>query len=313
MGGIVVSMRPISTSPIIIITLSTIVKRRVAVILRPKSTSSIITTYITPLITIIYTYINFLISMTTISYSHITMDIFFNRTRRKREARKSTTATWVMGERVDLLRPISTSTVINSCYNISRGRVAVILRHIYTYTRVATLITTMINSTIERGRVAGLNITISTSSITRIHSNTFIIRNTIYITIVRVIMAGISILIYNTSITTYLEISYLAVVVACTLFRSPLIGFVSLSSCYHWRGVINCVRGEGPIASGSRDTRYQELYCLGGKGVDGIKYERLMAARYLVLILVGSSSLSQHPTMIVCSMVFWYCIRQSLD
>ena len=51
MGGIVAGLRPIYTFPITLKTFFDIVKIRMAGILGPKSTSSIITTYITPLIT----------------------------------------------------------------------------------------------------------------------------------------------------------------------------------------------------------------------------------------------------------------------
>ena len=56
MVGIVAGLVPISPSPITINTFYKVVKRRVSGILRPKSMSSTISTYITPLITIITNY-----------------------------------------------------------------------------------------------------------------------------------------------------------------------------------------------------------------------------------------------------------------
>ena len=86
MGVIVAGLRHIFTSPITINTFSKILKRRVSGLLKPKSTYFIITTYITPLISIIAivtTYITPPIAITTISYSIITINIFVNWTRRK--------------------------------------------------------------------------------------------------------------------------------------------------------------------------------------------------------------------------------------
>ena len=51
MGVIVAVLGPISTCPITIKTFSTIMKRIVVFLLRYKSTSFIITTYITPIVT----------------------------------------------------------------------------------------------------------------------------------------------------------------------------------------------------------------------------------------------------------------------
>ena len=58
MGGIVDGMVTISTSQIKINSYSTISREREAGILRPKSMSSTITTYILPLVTIFATQIN---------------------------------------------------------------------------------------------------------------------------------------------------------------------------------------------------------------------------------------------------------------
>ena len=93
MGERVAALGPISTSPINVITLSTISKRRVAVLFGPKYKSSVIKTYITPLVTIINTSIIPIISTNTISYSLITMNIYFNRPRRRRETQQFNMAT----------------------------------------------------------------------------------------------------------------------------------------------------------------------------------------------------------------------------
>ena len=93
MGGRVAGLITISTSPINVITFSTILKRIVAVLLRPKYKYSIIATYIYTLITITTTYITPLVAMKHISYSLITMNIFVNRPRIKRETQQYTTAT----------------------------------------------------------------------------------------------------------------------------------------------------------------------------------------------------------------------------
>ena len=83
------------------------------------------------------------------------MNIFIYRTRRNWWSQQSTTVTWVMVGRVAGMRPISTSPFnINSCYTISRGRVAGILRPRFKYTDI----TTMISYDITRGRVAGIKI-----------------------------------------------------------------------------------------------------------------------------------------------------------
>ena len=57
MVGIVAGLIHISTSLIIINTFSTILKIRVAGHMRPKSMSSVVTTYITPII-IMHTFVN---------------------------------------------------------------------------------------------------------------------------------------------------------------------------------------------------------------------------------------------------------------
>ena len=83
------------------------------------------------------------------------MIVFVNRTRRKQETRKYTTATWVMGGILAIMRPISTYSVnINSCATIARGRVYGLLKPISTSTVITTFITTVINFMIARGRVA---------------------------------------------------------------------------------------------------------------------------------------------------------------
>ena len=55
------------------------------------------------------------------------------------------------------------------------------------------------------------------------------------------IIAGISIPISKTSITTHDEINFLAVVVAFTIFDFPLVGFVPLSWCSQWRRLLDFV------------------------------------------------------------------------
>ena len=135
-----------------------------------------------------------------------------------------------MGGRFSVLRPISTSPIkINAYSYMFRGRDDGILIPLSTSTIVTTSIITMINSMVAIIRVNGLKRPISTSFITRIYSKIFIIINTIIITMVEGIMAGLSRPISKTSITTHLEIACLSVVVDCTLVYSPLIGFFPLS------------------------------------------------------------------------------------
>ena len=120
-------MRPISISSITINTFYMILKGRVAVLLRPKSTSSIIITAITSL---------------------IFMKTFMNTKRSNRCTKKCTIVAWVMGGRVSGLGPISTSpTTISSFSNISRGRVSGILRRISKSTIINTYITPLVTIT----------------------------------------------------------------------------------------------------------------------------------------------------------------------
>ena len=92
MGGRVVGLGPISISPITTNILFHIERRRVDGIFRPISTSSIINTSITPIVTIIQTFISPPITtttsditplgaMTTLSYYLIFMNISVNKTR----------------------------------------------------------------------------------------------------------------------------------------------------------------------------------------------------------------------------------------
>ena len=94
MGGRFYGLGNISTYPITINSFSMITRGIVAVLLRPKSMSDIIntyinplvaitTTYISPLVTIISTHTTHIIAMTTISQSLIFINIFVNRTRRQ--------------------------------------------------------------------------------------------------------------------------------------------------------------------------------------------------------------------------------------
>ena len=139
--------------------------------------------------------------------------------------------------------PISTSTIVATLIKtlinstITRGRLAVLLRHVYT----STIFTTMINSMIDKGRVAGIKIYISKSSITRIHFKTFIIINTIFFTMARGRMAGLSISISKTSITTNIEITCLSIL-TCTIVYFPLIMLIPISCCHQWHQGINCIR-----------------------------------------------------------------------
>ena len=136
-------------------------------------------------------------------------------------------ATWVMGGRLSVMRPIHTFPVnINDCSIIDRVIVASLLRHRPTSTIVtkiikstiargrvvdikiyisnSTIANTMINSAIYRGRFSGLKmIPMPMSSINRRHFNTFVIRNTIDIIMVVGRMAVLSIKISKNSITTH--------------------------------------------------------------------------------------------------------------
>ena len=71
-------------------------------------------------------------------------------------------AIWVVGGRLSVLIPISTSPFnINSCSAIKRGKVVGLLRPIFSYT----IVTKMINSIMARVKVASLLRPISTSTI----------------------------------------------------------------------------------------------------------------------------------------------------
>ena len=84
------------------------------------------------------------------------------------------------------------------------GSVAGILSPRYT----STIVTTMINCTIVRGRVNFLKRPMFTSSITYRHFKTFILWNTIIITMVGGIMAGLTRPKSKNSITTHHEINF---------------------------------------------------------------------------------------------------------
>ena len=174
-----------------------------------------------------------------------------------------------MGGRVPVMRPIYTYPVnINYFSKIKRGRVASILRPTSTSTIVTTSITSIINSTITRGRMSGIKITISNSSINNRHYNNLIIINTI---VIKIVGGGISGLLRNiskTSITTNIKTVCLSVVVDCILVDYLLIGLILLSWCYQWCWGMNCVRRKGSIASGTRDQWYRELDCVGGEGIN---------------------------------------------
>ena len=156
MGGRVDGLGTIYISQATINSFFNISRGRLAGTFRPISTSVTINTYITPIFTIIKTYISPHItiiatditplrSMTTISYSLKTMNYFVNRKIRNWWTQQFTIDTWVMVERVDYMWPISASIInINSCYMISRGRVAGILIPISTSSNN----TKMINYTI---------------------------------------------------------------------------------------------------------------------------------------------------------------------
>ena len=151
MGVRVAGLIHISTSTITTNTLSMILKIRVDGLLRPKSTSYTITTYITPIITIITTYITPIITMITIYYSLITIKQFVNRTRTKWETQKFTTTTSVMVGIMAGMTPISTSTInTNYLSTISTLRVDIILRPISTSDKITTLITPMLTYKIAR-------------------------------------------------------------------------------------------------------------------------------------------------------------------
>ena len=105
-------MRPISTSHISINTFSVLLKGRVDHLLRPTSTSFIVTPTIT-----------FFIFMNTI----------IKMARRNRYKQQYTIVTWVMGVIVAGLETISTSPVItNSLSNTARVKMAGIFRTRYT-------------------------------------------------------------------------------------------------------------------------------------------------------------------------------------
>ena len=145
-------MRPISTSIITVITCYVIHKVIVDGLLRPKSISAFITT-------------------------------------------------WVMGEMLADLIPLSTSSItINDCSRIDRERLYGLLRHIYAISNVNTLITNVINSMILMLISFEIQIHIFC------HLQTFqthIIRNITLIKIVGGLIDGLLRPISKTSITTY--------------------------------------------------------------------------------------------------------------
>ena len=86
------------------------------------------------------------------------------------------------------MRPLSTSHFnINSCSIIGRGRVDGLLGPRPTSTNI----TNMIISAVTSGRVAGLKIPMSTSSITHRYFKTFVIRNYVILTTVGGRMNGL--------------------------------------------------------------------------------------------------------------------------
>ena len=91
---------------------------------------------------------------------------------------------------------------------------------------VTTFITMTINSTITRGKVNGILRPESTSNITRRHSKTSTIRNTIVNMMVGGEMVGISRHISNTFVTNHVEIARLSVVVTCTIFGVSLLSVI---------------------------------------------------------------------------------------
>ena len=161
--------------------------------------------------------------------------------------RQSKTNTWVTEGRVAGLKPISTSPAnIKYCSMIEKGIVDGILRFISTSTIITNLITTMIKYTIYRGRVAGLKRHISTSSITRRHFKTLVIRNNVTVTMMEGRMAGLLRPIPKTYITTNIKFICLAAVV-CNLVDYPLIGIVPLSWYSQWHQGMNCIRSKVSI------------------------------------------------------------------
>ena len=169
-----------------------------------------------------------------------------------------------MGSRVADLRPISASPVNTNLFSmIAGGRVADILRLSSTYTIntkiinstilietvsvffrprfTSTIVTTNLNSTIVRGRLAGLNKSMSTYSINHRHFKNFIIINTIVVIMVGGRMAVITRPISYTSITTYSEIT-------CSDYPvGPALLVCSMASGneLHWDKGLDCVRFQG--------------------------------------------------------------------
>ena len=86
---------------------------------------------------------------------------------------------------------------------IERGRVAVILRPIFT----STIVNTMTNYDIARGRVDGIKRPMYISYINHRHFNNFIIKNTIAMKMLGGIVDGLLRTISNNSITNNLEIT----------------------------------------------------------------------------------------------------------
>ena len=82
----------------------------------------------------------------------------------------------------------------------------------------------------------------------------------------------------KTSITTHVEISFLAVVVACTLVDYPLVGFVQ----FYWfsNGIKDWT------VPGERDQWLWGMDCVKGEGINGFRDKGSMAARYLVFFLM---------------------------
>ena len=156
-----------------------------------------------------------------------------------------------------ILRHISTSTIVTTMinYKIARGRVSGLLRLI----SISNIFITMINYTIA------IRTIITMSYITYRNFKAFIISNNLVIAMLVVIMAGLSIPISKTAITTHIEITCLSVE-ACNIVEYLKIGFVPFSWCYQLHWGMNCVVINISIISGDRYQCCWEMDCVGGEG-----------------------------------------------
>ena len=122
MGGQVADLGPISTSLVTTKSFYCIVRRKLAGLFRPRSTSNTIKSYIPPQFPTITTSVSppIIIIITGITLLFF-VNLYLYTMIRNWQIQQSTMITWIMGGRVSSLRPIYISPFnTNSCYLIVR-------------------------------------------------------------------------------------------------------------------------------------------------------------------------------------------------